>query len=146
MKQYKLLKDLPNIKKGTISTRITEGYLFKGVSFDILFYEKELEACKNWFEEVQSLTFGSKEVRIIPGMYTSTTVIRCGDFQSTLYDLKTLYDSIMHISEWKSGVEQFKIEEINGAELPIETIKIGCETDTLEKLELIIDTATKLMK
>jgi len=146
MKQYKLLKDLPNIKKGTISTRTTEGYLFKGVSFDILFYEKELEACKDWFEEVQSLTFGGKEVNIRAGKYESTTVIYCAEFSCSLLHLNILYKSILELTNWDVENGKFKVVEIDGIELPFENITIGCQTDRIDKLKEIIDTATKLMK
>lgn len=92
------------------------------------------------------LMFGGKEVNIGAGKYESTTMIHCADFSCSLLHLNILYKSIIELTSWNVENGKFKVVEIDGIELPFENITIGCQTDRIDKLKEIIDTATKLMK
>jgi hypothetical protein len=73
-------------------------------------------------------------------------MIHCADFSCSLLHLNILYKSIIELTSWNVENGKFKVVEIDGIELPFENITIGCQTDRIDKLKEIIDTATKLMK
>lgn len=153
IQKYKLLKDLPDLKAGHVFTwnKDTETYVSHSNNQhpDYYWFTENKIKDTEWFEPILSTTklmFGGKEVNIVKGKYESTTMINCADFSCTLLHLKVLYDSIWELTNWNVENDKFKVKEIDGIELPFETITIGCQTDRIDKLKEIIDTATKLMK
>jgi len=64
MKQYKLLKDLPDIKAGTLSVISTEKhYTFTNDTITIGFDVSFMDECPDWFQLVEEKEFTESQVR-----------------------------------------------------------------------------------
>lgn len=124
---YKLLKDLPDLSKGSLFKYNKDSYQWESLNLFIHYSEEVISTSTEWFEPI----YEDEKIELKVGDKQQLVIIKkdqiIADAKNWRYaDLLNLYTKLPHFSR------------ISGYSIWIPNVKIGCLTITIEELEKIL--------